>query len=256
MTQEKHKTTSEQDQYTLVEHLTELRTRIIYCLLAVSVFAIGSWAFSEWIFDFVRQPIRPYLPQGGLVFTAPTDKFMAHLKVAILSGVVLACPVWIFQIWRFVAPGLYSHEKKFGLYFIFFGSILFLSGVSFAYFLVLPAAFKVLLSFGGTVDIPMITINDYMSFFMTTILIFGAAFEMPLIITLLGMMGLVTSSGLRRVRRYAVVLISIVAAIFTPPDLMSMLLLAVPLWVLYEISILVLQVLQPRGLTHDLRGDA
>lgn len=236
-----------QDQYTLIEHLTELRTRIVYCLIAVSAFAIGAWMISDKIFDFVRAPIQPYLPQGGLVFTAPTDKFMAHLKVAIFSGVVAACPVWIFQIWRFVAPGLYNKEKRFGLYFIFFGSFLFISGVSFAYFFVLPTAFKVLLSFGGTQDVAMITITEYLSFFMTTLLIFGAAFEMPLILSLLGLLGIVTSQGLRHVRRYAIVLIATIAAIFTPPDVLSMMLLGVPLWLLYELSIIILYFIEPKN---------
>ena len=129
---------------------------------------------------------------------------------------------------------------------MFFGSLLFISGVSFAYFLVLPTAFKVLLSFGGTVDVPMITINDYLSFFIMTTLVFGAAFEMPLVLVLLGMMGLVSAASLRRTRRYAIVAISVVAALFTPPDVVSMLLLGIPLWFLYEISIVVLSFVEPK----------
>ena len=237
---------SEQDAYTLVEHLAELRTRIVYSLYAIVLFTCAAWYFSEQIFDFVRQPITEYLPGKGLVFTAPTDKFMAHLKVSVLAGLIAACPVWIFQAWKFIAPGLYLKEKKFGRYFMFFGSLLFLTGVSFAYFLVLPAAFKVLLSFGGTVDQPMITINDYLSFFLMTVLVFGAAFEMPLVIVLLGMMGIVSSRGLSRMRRYAIVVIAVVSALFTPPDAISMMLLAVPLTLLYEISIIVLRFIEPK----------
>lgn len=235
-----------QDDYSLVEHLSELRKRIIYSLYAVVICMGAAWAFSEHIFEFVRMPIKDYLPNGGLVFTAPTDKFMAYLKLSMLAGIIAACPVWIYNVWRFVEPGLYSKEKKYGRYFITFGVLLFLIGVSFAYFLVLPAAFKVLLNFGDKVDTPMITISEYMSFFMTTILIFGASFEMPLILTILGLMGIVSSNGLRRVRRYAIVAISIVAAIFTPPDVLSMLLLGIPLWILYEISILVLSFVEPK----------
>lgn len=238
-----------QDNLTLVDHLTELRTRIMYSLYAIIVFTIAAWAFSEHIFDFVRLPIKPYLPTGGLVFTAPTDKFMAHLKVAMLTGIVTACPVWIYHIWRFVEPGLYLKEKKYGLIFIFTGTFLFLVGVSFAYFVVLPAAFKVLLSFGGTTDTAMITIGDYLSFFMMSTLLFGAAFEMPLIIVLLGLMGIVSSAGLRRARRYAIVMIATISALFTPPDAISMTLLMVPMCLLYEISILVLAFLEPRKKT-------
>lgn len=235
-----------EDNYTLVEHLTELRTRILYSLYGVVLLTIGAWIFSEQIFDFVRVPIEPHLPSGGLVFTAPADKFMAHLKVSILAGIIGACPVWIYQIWRFVAPGLYTKEKKFGLIFIFAGSALFISGVAFSYYLVLPTALKALLEFGGTKDTPMITIEYYFSFFMLTTLVFGAAFEMPLVLVLLGFMGIVTASGLRRARRYAIVAIATVAAVFTPPDAISMMLLAVPMWILYEISILTLAMVEPK----------
>ncbi|MBY0385842.1 twin-arginine translocase subunit TatC [bacterium] len=236
----------EQDNFTLVEHLAELRTRIVYSLYAIVAFTCAAWYFSEQIFDFVRQPITEFLPGKGLVFTAPTDKFMAHLKVSVLTGLIAACPVWIYQVWKFVEPGLYRKEKKFGIYFMFFGSTLFLIGVSFAYFLVLPAAFKVLLSFGGTIDQPMITINDYLSFFLMTTLVFGAAFEMPLVLVILGMLGIVSSRGLSRMRRYAIVVIAIVSAVFTPPDAISMMLLAVPMVLLYEVSILILRFIEPK----------
>lgn len=237
---------AEQDTYTLVEHLSELRTRIVYSVYAIVAFTIAAWCFSEQIFDFVRAPITEFLPGKGLIFTAPTDKFMAHIKVSVLAGLITACPVWIYQLWKFVEPGLYTKEKKFGRYFILFGSLLFLIGVSFAYFLVLPAAFKVLLSFGGTIDQPMITINDYLSFFLMTVLVFGAAFEMPLILVLLGLMGIVSSRGLSRMRRYAIVAIAIVSAVFTPPDAISMMLLAVPMVLLYEASILILRFIEPK----------
>ena len=225
------------DDYTLVEHLSELRDRLIRAILAVVVFAIGAWNFSEFFFTIVRKPILPYLPQGGLVFTAPMDNFMAHLKVSIMVGVICACPVWIYQIWMFVAPGLYKNEKKYGLYFIFFGTLLFLSGVSFVYFVVYPLAFEFLLNFGSGTDTAMITISEYLSFFMTTTLVFGAAFELPLILTILGMIGLVDKPLLIALRRYAVIVMCILSAVITPPDIMSMILLVLPLLFLYELSI-------------------
>jgi len=235
-----------QDEYTLVEHLTELRTRLVYSIYAIAIFTVAAWLVSDKIFDLVRAPIQPYLPEKGLIFTAPTDKFMAHVKLCCLVGIVAACPVWIYHVWRFVEPGLYVKEKKYGRYFILFGSFLFLSGVSFAYFLVMPAAFRVLLTFGGTTDVAMITINDYLSFFTMTTLVFGCAFEMPLIIVILGLMGFVTTKGLKHIRRYAYVGIAIISAIFTPPDAISMTLLAVPLTLLYEISIFVLRFVEPK----------
>lgn len=226
-----------QDDFTLVEHLTELRTRLIRSIIAVVFFALGAWNFSELFFSIVRKPILPYLPQGGLVFTAPMDNFMAHLKVSILVGVIFACPVWIYQLWMFIAPGLYKKERKYGLYFIFFGTLLFLSGVSFVYFVVYPLAFEFLLNFGSGTDTAMITINDYLSFFMTTTLVFGAAFELPLVLTILGMVGIVDKNLLIALRRYAIVLMCVMSAVITPPDVMSMILLVLPLVGLYELSI-------------------
>jgi sec-independent protein translocase protein TatC len=236
-------TKSTPDDYTLVEHLAELRTRLIYSLIAVVVLAIAAWNFSDFFFTIVRRPILPYLPQGGLVFTAPMDKFMAHLKISILAGVIMACPVWVYQIWMFVAPGLYKNEKKFALYFMFFGTTLFLTGISFVYFVVYPLAFEFLLNFGGEIDTAMITIGDYLSFFMTTTLVFGLAFELPLVLTLLGIAGIVNQSILRSLRRYAIVLICILSAFITPPDVISMMLLVGPLVGLYELSIILVGIL-------------
>lgn len=235
-----------QDQFTLVEHLSELRTRIVYSLYAIAAFTVLTWNFKEEIFAFVRRPIQPYLPEGGLIFTAPADNFMAHFKVAIFSAVILACPVWVYQLWMFVAPGLYKKEKKYGLYFIFFGTFLFLLGVSFVYFFVYPVAFEFLLTFGGGTERPMISVNDYLSFFMMTTLVFGAAFELPLVITLLGIAGVVNKKLLKATRRYAIVLICVVSAVVTPPDLMSMVLLALPLMALYELSIILVGWLGPK----------
>lgn len=229
---------SPQDDYTLVEHLTELRDRIIRSLIAVTILSIVAWSYKEFFFGIVRAPILPYLPEGGLVFTAPTDKFMAFLKVSFLSGVIMATPVWVYQFWMFIAPGLYKNEKKYGMYFIFFGTLLFLVGVNFVYWVVYPVAFKFLLNFGGDIDQAMITISDYLSFFMTTTIVFGLAFELPLVLTILGMMGIVNKSLLQALRRYAVVVICIMSAIITPPDVMSMVLLVCPLYGLYELSII------------------
>ena len=234
-----------QDDYTLVEHLTELRSRLIQSLLAVVVLAIVAWNFSDFFFSILRKPILPYLPQKGLVFTAPMDKFMAHLKVSILVGVILACPFWIYQIWMFISPGLYKKEKKLGRYFIFFGTLLFLSGVCFVYFVVYSIAFEFLLNFGGDIDSPMITINDYLSFFITTTLVFGLAFELPLVLSALGLLGMVTKSMLIRLRRYAFVLICVLSAFITPPDVISMVLLVLPLYGLYELSIILVGWFQP-----------
>lgn len=236
---------------TITHHLTELRTRVITSLYIITVGSIISYMFCDKLFEAIRQPIAPYLPDGGLVFTSPVDKFAAYLRISIFSGLILTCPAWLFQFWRFIAPGLYNREKKYSLMFIFFGSILFLVGLSFAYFLVFPMAFKFLLTFGGTTDKPMITIDEYLSFFTVTSIVFGVMFEMPLVLVLLGMMGVVDHKTLSESRRYAIVGLAVVSAVVTPPDLLSMMLLLIPMMILYELSIYLVRYLGSRT-TIDL----
>lgn len=230
---------STDEQQSLVDHLGELRDRIIKALYGIVITTAICWLFHEQIFNVVRAPIAPYLNPalGGLVFTNPIDAFMAHIKVAVLGGLILSCPFWVYQLWMFVAPGLYTHEKKYTVMFITSGTGLFATGVAFVYFLVLPQAFKFLLTFGGQ-DKPMITIGEYLSFFITTTLVFGAAFELPLILTLLGMIGLIDQNFLKKNRRYAIVVLAVLCAIITPPDMLSMLMLMVPMFALYEVSII------------------
>ena len=169
------------------------------------------------------------------------DKFMAHLKVSFLASIILTCPLWLSQVWLFVAPGLYANEKKYVIGFIGFGSILFLTGVSFVYFVVYPTAFGFLMSFGGETDVAMISISEYLSFFTTTTLVFGAAFEMPLLLTVLGMMGIIDHHFLSKMRRYALVLLAALSAMVTPPDVLSMILMLIPMVILYEISVLLVR---------------
>ncbi len=230
----------------LVEHLVELRFRLIRSAWAILVGVLVCYHYSDLLFNIIREPIAPYLPSGGLVFTAPADKFIAHLKISFFGGVLLTCPIWIYQIWRFVAPALYAKEKKFSLGFIFAGTSLFISGVVFVYFAVFPMAFKFLMGYGGDVDKPMITIDQYISFFVTTTLMFGLAFEMPLVIVILGMMDIVTAQFLRAQRRFAVVIMAVVTAIITPPDLLSMLMMLGPMVLLFEIAILFVALFEKR----------
>jgi sec-independent protein translocase protein TatC len=219
----------------LVDHLKDLRDCIIKSSLIIILGFIVSWAYSEQIFDVVRKPIQPYI--DNLVFTAVADKFIAHMKISLLSGVIFTCPLWLYQIWKFVSPGLYAKEKKAIFGFISAGTLLFLAGVSFVYFIVFPLAFEYLIGFAGDTDKPMITISEYLSFFVTTTLMFGAVFELPLALTMLGMIGLIDAAFLRAYRRYAIVVIAVISAVITPPDIMSMVFVMFPMLILYELSI-------------------
>jgi len=251
----------EQRSQSLTDHLTDLRFRLVRALWGIMIAMAACYYFSDQIFDFIRTPIAPYLQGGGLVFTAPTDKFVAHIKVSFYAGLMLSFPFWFYQLWKFVAPGLYSKEKKYSTAFVVVGTFLFLLGVCFAYFGVMPMAFRFLMNYGGAVDHPMITIDQYLSFFLTMCLMFGLSFELPLIIVILGMLELVSAKFLRDSRRYAIVTLAILSAIITPPDLLSMTLMFVPLVVLYEASIVFVAMFERKRIREmdmlpsaDIRG--
>ncbi len=238
---------------TLIEHLTELRKRLVFSAYACVAGMIFCYNFSEPIFNWVRQPIAKYLPMGGLVFTAPADKFIAHIKISFFGGLILSCPFWLYQLWKFIAPGLYSREKKYSLAFILTGAFLFCTGILFAYYVVFPMAFHFLMGYGGDIDKPMITIDMYLSFFVTTTLMFGLAFEMPLVIVILGTMGIISSRFLRDKRRYAVVVLAIISGVITPPDLLSMLMMLVPMVIMYEASLWIVYFIEKKQTKASLQ---
>lgn len=237
---------------TLHDHLTDLRKRLINCILILFVATGLCYGFSEKIFDFVRAPIAPYLQDGGLIYTGPLDKFLAHIKLSLLAGVLVSCPFWLYQVWKFVAPGLYQTERKYGVGFIVSGSFLFVLGSAFSYWIALPMAFNFLMTFGGEVDKPMISIDQYMGFFTQMCLMFGIAFELPLVIVLLGMMGIVSQAFLRKNRRYAIMTIAIFAAIITPPDILSMVMMLGPMWFLFELAVLIVGIFEKKRAVEDL----
>jgi sec-independent protein translocase protein TatC len=223
---------------TLIGHLTELRYRLIRAMYGI-ILGVGVGVyFSEEILSVIRKPVLKYLGAGGgLVFTGVMDKFMAHLKVGMLGGVIMTCPYWLYHVWKFLSPGLYKNERRYAAGFIIAGTILFMLGVCFVYFLVYPAAFQYLFSIGGDVDKPMITIDEYLSFFTMTTLLFGAAFELPVVLMVLAMMGVIDAAFLKAKRRYAFLILAVVAALLTPPDGLSMVMMLVPLLMLYEGSV-------------------
>ena len=229
----------ELQEQTLVDHLRELRKRLLFSSLGIVCMAAICWFYKELLFDLIRQPIEPFLStdQKGLVYTGLMENFLAYVKISLLGGVILSCPFWLYHLWKFLSPALYKNEKKYGLAFIFSGSALFLSGVAFVYFMVYPIAFDFLLSFGQGQDQALITVNEYLSFFIKTTFLFGLAFEIPLILTLLGILGIVTADFLAENRRYAFLILSFTSALMTPPDPLSMLMMSFPMIFLYEISI-------------------
>lgn len=217
---------------TLVDHMTELRRRLIICIISVIVGASLSYFEIKTILALLIKPV------GKLVFITPQEAFVTYIKLAIFSGIFLAMPVILYQIWRFVAVGLKRSEKKYLLLYGPFSFILFLIGAAFAYFVILPLGIKFLLGFATDTLKPMISLKAYVSFAGMLLLVFGVVFELPLVIIFLTKIRLVTTSLLREKRKVVIVLIFILAAILTPPDIITQILMAGPLILLYEISIL------------------
>lgn len=223
----------------LKEHLTELRLRILKSALSLLIAFVFCWFFSGRILSFLRRPLEPFLKDGagGLIFTAPVDNVMAHLQVAFFAGILLASPYWLIQFWRFISPGLYKQEKKIFIFFWIASAFLFLAGACFAFFVALPLVFSVLMNFGQGIDKPFITIKNYLSFISHFVLALGLVFEMPLLLIFLCRWGLISPSILKKYRRHALVILSAVSALITPPDILSLFLVLLPLLALYEISV-------------------
>ena len=220
-------------------HFTELRQRLLKSFFSLLIAFLICWFLSDVILDLFRKPIQPFLKNtsGGLIFTAPMDQFLAHIKISAFTAVFISSPYWLFQLWCFIAPGLYKSEKRLFLSFWFIGTILFLLGVSFAYFIVFPLVFQVLLFFGNGMDQPMITINNYLSFLMQMTIVFGLVFEIPLVLLFLNHVGIMPINRLRKYRKQAILILAIISAFVSPPDILSMFLLLLPLIGLYEVSI-------------------
>ena len=225
----------------LLDHLIELRRRLLYCIAAIALtFALALY-FSETIFAFLLRPLKA-AGQNTVIYTQIFEAFFVQVKVAFFAAMMLSFPVIANQLWQFVAPGLYRKERRALLPFLFATPVLFLSGAALAYFVAVPLALHYLLGFqgeiGGVKREALPAIGNYLSFVMQFLFGFGAAFLLPVLLMLLERAGIVTRKGLIGARRYAIVGATAVAAVLTPPDLMSQVLLAVPMIVLYEAAII------------------
>jgi sec-independent protein translocase protein TatC len=224
------------DKMPFMEHLGELRTRIMRSLYALLVGLVIAFPFSERITDFLARPVTKL--GYKLVFTAPAEAFWVQMKVALITGLFISSPGILWQVWAFIAPGLHKHERKYAAPFVIIGSVMFLAGGAFALLVVTPYAIAFLLSYARDTLQPMITLENHIGFILKFTLAFGLVFELPLILTLLSRMGVVTPKVLAKNRKYAILGAFIAAAILTPtPDAFNQSLMAGPLILLYEVGI-------------------
>jgi sec-independent protein translocase protein TatC len=227
-------------QDTFISHLVELRDRLLRAILAVIVVFLCLFPWARELYAFLAKPLIAALPAGGqMIATDVVGVFLVPVKVAFLVAFLIALPYVLYQTWAFVAPGLYAHEKRLVLPLVAASSLLFLVGMAFAYFLVFPVVFKFMASIAPEGVAWMTDIDKYLSFVLTTFVAFGVTFEVPVVVVVLVHAGLISIQKLKEIRPYVIVGAFVVGAIFTPPDVLSQVMLAVPLWFLYELGILV-----------------
>ncbi|MDI6891152.1 MAG: twin-arginine translocase subunit TatC [Thermodesulfovibrionales bacterium] len=248
----------------LTEHLSDLRKRIIISLIAVLTGFVAAFIYSEELFRFLTIPLKydisfstssPFalmvekkVKIPPLVFLAPAEAFWMHLKISMITGLIISLPVIFLQLWKFVSPGLLHKEKKYVIPFVIIATTFFLIGAAYCFFLVLPFAMGFLLTYKTESMTPMLSIGKYVDFCLKFILAFGAIFELPIAIIFSTRMGIVTPKTLAKNRKYAIILAFVVAAILTPtPDAFNQTLMAVPIIVLYEVGILVSRIFVRRG---------
>jgi sec-independent protein translocase protein TatC len=225
-----------------MSHLIELRDRLLRCVIALLLVFICLFPWARELYNFLAQPMLASLPAGGqLIATEVTAPFFVPVKVTMMAALVIALPYLLYQTWAFVAPGLYAHEKKLVVPLIVTSTLLFLCGMAFAYFLVFPVVFHFMVSVAPEGVAVMTDIGKYLDFVLTLFLAFGVTFEVPVAVVILVKMGMVSVAKLKEIRPYVVVGAFVIGAIFTPPDVVSQIMLAVPLWILYEVGILVAQ---------------
>lgn len=231
---------SEVSEDSFLSHLIELRDRLIRALGAILIVFICVFPWAKELYALLAAPLLASLPKGGqMIATDVVGVFLVPMKVALMVAFLIALPVVLYQAWAFVAPGLYAHEKKLVVPLVFASVVLFFAGMSFAYFLVFPTVFGFMASVAPEGVAWMTDIEKYLSFVMTTFIAFGVTFEVPVIVIVLVRMGMVSIAKLKEIRPYVIVGAFVIGAIFTPPDVISQIMLAVPLWLLYETGIII-----------------
>jgi sec-independent protein translocase protein TatC len=231
------------EQKPLMSHLVELRKRLITSAIGVGVCFAVTYAFSEKLFEILALPLKANLPEGDrLIYTNLPEMFFVYIKTGLVAAVLLAAPFIFYQAWMFVAPGLYRKEKRYLLPFVFFSTLLFVGGALFGYFIVFPFGFRFFLGFSNEYIQALPSVKQYFSLSIKLLLGFGIIFELPVVAFFLSRMGILTADLMRRQRKYAILLIFIVAAVLTPPDVITQLMMAGPLVVLYELSVIIVKV--------------
>jgi sec-independent protein translocase protein TatC len=224
---------------TFISHLIELRDRLLRIVAGIVLAFICLFPFANKIYSLLANPLLSQLPQGGqMIATAVTTPFFVPMKVAMLAAFVISLPYTLYQVWAFIAPGLYQHEKRFAAPMVVLSTLLFLIGMAFAYFLVFPVVFGFIAGTAPEGVAVMTDIGNYLDFVITLFLAFGIAFEVPVAVVILVRMGMVNVATLKEIRSYVIVGAFVAGAILTPPDVISQFMLAVPLWLLYEAGIL------------------
>ena len=230
----------------LKPHIADLRKRLTISTITVVVMFFACFSFYEPILEWMMAPVKHALPAGtSMIAVEIQETFFTAMKVAFFGGFIISLPVIFWQLWLFLAPGLYDHEKKLVVPFVFFATLMFLLGAAFAYYIVVPVGFDFLIAFGNSVVSVLPSIGKYVGFFTKLLIGFGIAFELPVITFFLAKIGLVNDQMLKDFFRYAVVLIFIISAILTPPDVISQVLMAAPLLILYGVSIYIAKVFNP-----------
>ncbi len=242
--------TEEEDKSPFTEHLGELRDRLVRSFIAVGAGFIAAYFFKEKLFQILTAPLVQAMAEAGnakLIFTGLPEAFFTYLKVSFLAGIVVATPVLFYEFWMFVSPGLYRNEKKYLIPVVLLSIFFFVVGASFGYFVVFPYGFRFFLSFATDTIYAMPSMKEYLSFASKMLLAFGFVFELPLVLTFMARMGMVSVEFLTKNRKYALLIFFVGAAIITPPDVVTQIMMALPLMFLYEISIIGARIFGRKG---------